>query len=170
MTSTIRQALVIVIISAVIGGFLNLIRADRVPWISTQVSLMFIDPGNPVSPDSLKNVLLPYPMGILMDGLQALVGKEGVIIDSRLPDFYKEGHIVGAINIPFEEIDHYVTTLMEIPQDTMTVLYCDGSDCDLSYDLAMYMIDIGYLTVYVYEGGWEEWSAAALPVTMGDQP
>ncbi len=170
MTSTIRQALIIVIISAVIGGFLNLIRADRVPWISTQVSLMFIDPVNPVSSDSLKNMLLPYPRGILMNGLQETIGKEGVIIDSRLPEYYQEGHIAGAINIPFEEIDGYVTKLTEIPQDTMVVVYCDGGDCEISFDLAMFMIDIGYLGVYVYEGGWEEWSAAALPVTLGDQP
>ncbi len=170
MTSAIKHALIIVIISAVIGGFLNLIRADRVPWIATQVSLMPADPVNPVSSDSLKNVLLPRPMGMLLDGLQETIGKEGIIIDSRLPDYYHEGHIAGAINIPFEEIDNFVTKLMEIPQDTMVVVYCDGGECELSFDLAMFMIDLGYGKVYVYEGGWEEWSAAVLPVTMGDQP
>ena len=170
MTSAIRQALIIVIISAVIGGFLNLIRADRIPWISTKISLMFIDPVNPVSSDSLKNLPFPYPRGILMDGLQETIGKEGVIIDSRLPEYYQEGHITGAINISFEEIDNYVAKLTEINQDTMVVIYCDGGDCELSFDLAVYMIGIGYLRVYVYEGGWEEWSASALPVTLGDQP
>jgi rhodanese-related sulfurtransferase len=170
MTSAIRQALIIVVISAVIGGFLNLIRADRIPWISTPASLMFVDPGNPTPPDSLKNMPVFRPRGILIDGLQEIMGREGVIIDSRLPEYYQEGHIVGAINIPFEEIDHYVTKFSEIPQDTMAVLYCDGVGCDLAYDLAIYMITVGYSNVYVYDGGWEEWSAAALPVVKGDTP
>jgi len=170
MTSAIRQALIIVIISAVIGGFLNLIRADRVPWISTPASLMFIDPINPIPPDSLKNMSVVRPMGVVIDRLQEILGKEGVVIDSRLPEYYQEGHITGAVNIPFEEIDDYATKLAEIPQDTMVVLYCDGVDCDLAYDLAIYMIAVGYSNVYVYDGGWEEWSAAALPVSKGDTP
>ena len=170
MTSAIRQALIIVIISALIGGFLNLIRADRIPWISTPMSLMFIDPVNPIPADSLKNMSLLHPRGILIDGLQEILGKEGVIIDSRLPEYYIDGHITGAINIPFEEIDSYVAKLAEIPQDTMVVIYCDGADCEVAYDLAVYMIGVGYSKVYVFEGGWEEWLAAALPVTKGDSP
>jgi rhodanese-related sulfurtransferase len=170
MTSAIRQALIIVVISAVIGGFLNLIRTDRIPWISTPASLMFVDPSNPIPPDSLKNTAVVRPKGILKDGLLEILGKQGVIIDSRLPQYYKEGHITGAVNIPFEEIDDYVTKLTKIPQDTMAVLYCDGVDCDLAYDLAIYMITVGYTSVYVYSGGWEEWSIAALPVTKGGMP
>lgn len=51
--------------------------------------------------------------------------KKAVIVDARPPMKYFEGHIPGAINVPFTEMDKY---LDKLPQDknTLIVTYCEG--------------------------------------------
>ena len=168
MKSAIKQAIILVVISAIIGGILNVIRADRVSWISKKVEFQVADRS---TPDSLADLSgSPYPRLIQIDGVDMRQGKDAVIIDSRLPEFYRDGHIPGAINIPFEDLDPYLRTLFALPKDTMVIVYCDGGDCELSYDLAVYMIQRGFVNIFEYQGGWEEWDASGRPVSKGDKP
>jgi rhodanese-related sulfurtransferase len=168
MRSIITQALVIIALAAVIGAFSNAIRPDRMPWISQKRDSSTIE----VPPlDSTKVTLgLPYPILIKTDAVDQHRGKDAVIIDTRLPGLYAQGHIPGAVNIPFENLDSYREKLAAIPKDTTVVTYCDGGDCELSYDLAEYMIQHGYQKVFEYQGGWADWITAGLPVTKGGQP
>jgi len=56
-----------------------------------------------------------------------MAGKRAVIlIDSRLPDEYKSGHIPGAINVPAERIRDEAGRL---PKDKATplIFYCRGA-------------------------------------------
>jgi len=48
-------------------------------------------------------------------------------------------------------------------KDTL-VTYCDGEDCALSHDLAMFLKDLGYGDVRVLVNGWTVWQDAGLPV------
>jgi rhodanese-related sulfurtransferase len=160
--TVVKQALVLVIVSAVIGGALNLIRHDRVPWIPKS-STRRIQVVNPTDEEAIGQPLdsTPYlPKAILTDAVEKLLEKGAVIIDCRLPEFYAEGHIPGAINIPFESGNLLMLALSAIPKDAQVIIYCDGVGCDLSTDLATYMIMEGYREVYDYQGGWEEWSAS----------
>ncbi len=55
-----------------------------------------------------------------------MTGKRKVVlIDSRTPDEYKEGHIPGAINIPAERMK---TEARRLPKDKATpiIFYCRG--------------------------------------------
>lgn len=51
--------------------------------------------------------------------------KKALIVDARPPVKYFEGHIPGAINIPFPEMDKY---LDKLPQDknALIITYCEG--------------------------------------------
>jgi len=168
MKSAVQQALVIVIVAVVIGGLSNVIRSDQVPWISTKMSMQEL---KPVMLDSLRDSTgASFPVLIRLEDVEKHRGQDAVIIDARLPESYAAGHITGAISIPFERLDSYQTVLSEIPKDTMVIIYCDGRDCDLSYDLSMYLIQRGYLRVFEYEEGWAEWSTSGLPVTKGGTP
>jgi 3-mercaptopyruvate sulfurtransferase SseA len=162
MKSLIKQVLAIVVMSALVGGVSNLIRGDRIPWISKPVSLNVIDPTKAGSRQA--NPPIPYPQAILLDAVNALHSDGAVIIDARLPEFYKKGHIPSAINIPFENLDPYLETLCAISKDDTVIVYCDGVDCELSHDLAFFMIQEGYHHLFVFQGGWEEWAASGLPV------
>ena len=168
MTSTIKQAVIIIFIAAILGGGLNLIRHDRVSWISAQVVLPVADP---TQSDSLVTSSQPStPKGILLDAVEKLMGKGAVIIDARSVELYEAGHIPTAINIPFENLGSYYAKLTAIPKDTIVIAYCDGGDCELSYDLAVYLIQKEYQHLYVYQGGWAEWEASGKQIDKGREP
>lgn len=48
-------------------------------------------------------------------------GDDIVIIDVRTPAEYNDGHIIGAVNKPYDEIDKLMNN---IPKDKQIVLYC----------------------------------------------
>jgi rhodanese-related sulfurtransferase len=168
MTSTIKQVVIIIIVAAVLGGGLNLIRYDQVPWISAQVVLPV---GDPSQPDSSSNSSQPFtPKSILLDAVEKLIGKGAIIIDARSEELYEDGHIPTAINIPFENLGPYYTKMTAIPKDALIIIYCDGGDCELSYDLAVYMLQKEYRHLYVYQGGWAEWETSGKPIAKGREP
>jgi rhodanese-related sulfurtransferase len=92
-----------------------------------------------------------------------------VFIDARYPEEYTEGHIKGALLLPFEDYDNYVTsTLKNVPKDAAIVAYCGEEDCDLSLYLARLLRDEeGYTEVYTFYGGFEVWVRAGMPVEAG---
>lgn len=92
---------------------------------------------------------------------------EGVtFVDARAEDFYLyEGHIAGAISLPVLEFDSVfplVKDRLPAPEDEI-VCYCSGFGCEESTELARRLTEAGYRFVYVYKGGWPEWSEAELP-------
>ncbi|KPL07266.1 hypothetical protein AMJ86_04965 [bacterium SM23_57] len=165
MKPAVTQALVIIALSAFLGGVLNLIRADRMPWISHKMVYHVPERGNS---DSLLAISeSPYPKEIALDEVDSLSKNGAVIIDARLPEFYRDGHIPEAMNIPFEDLRPYLEALFAIPKDTVIIVYCDGGECELSYDLAVYMIQRGYSNLFEFRGGWEDWLASGRPAATG---
>lgn len=60
------------------------------------------------------------------------------IIDVRTREEYAEGHIAGAFNIPYDEINE----LIEFPQDTILFVYCQSGT--RSKIAAEKLIELGY--------------------------
>ena len=86
--------------------------------------------------------------------------KENIhFVDARDPKLYGEGHIPGALNIPYEKLGDFQARLDSIPKGELVLIYCDGGDCHLSHDLSETMIQQGWKRIIVYEGGWEEWTS-----------
>lgn len=117
--------------------------------------------------DSIKNAQnqvqdYPKPIDIKIDFAKALFDKKYLFIDSRDISDFNAGHINGAINIPFHEIDKYKDRLTDLPKDQVYVTYC-SSACDVSIDMAYYMVKMGFKKVYIFHGGWDEWKAAGYP-------
>jgi rhodanese-related sulfurtransferase len=87
------------------------------------------------------------------------------IIDARDPYEYDEGHIPGAINVPYDRLPEYLDMLSgEVPMDGEVIVYCRGPDCDFSDTLATELKILGYQNVRVFTGGWEQWNGAGYPV------
>ena len=117
--------------------------------------------------DSLKNAQnqvqdFVKPIDIKIDFAKALFDKKYRFIDARDLSDYGAGHIQGALNIPFHEIEKYKERLNDLPKDQVYVTYC-SSACDVSIDLAYFMAKLGFKKVYVFHGGWDEWKAAGYP-------
>jgi rhodanese-related sulfurtransferase len=88
-----------------------------------------------------------------------------IILDARDPAEYAEGHIPGAINIPYDRIPEYFDVLnSQVPMDAHVVCYCRSLTCDFSDQLATELKIIGYKNVSVFSGGWDQWSTAGYPI------
>lgn len=94
---------------------------------------------------------------------------EALFIDSRTMEDFKEEHIFGAVNIPFEEKrEEDELDLESYPLEGIYVIYCDGSECRSSVELAKLLDKRGFRDIRVFFGGWEEWVRAGLPVSRND--
>jgi rhodanese-related sulfurtransferase len=96
-----------------------------------------------------------------------------IFLDARSPVLYNEGHIEGALNLPWEsapweDLDtRFAETLRDYSPETTFITYCDGEGCSLSRELAMAMLERGYLEVRVLVNGWTLWNNRRLPVDTG---
>jgi len=116
--------------------------------------------------DSIKNSQqvqeISKPVDIKIDFAKALFDKKYRFLDARDVSDFSAGHIQGAMNIPFHEIEKYKDRFNDLPKDQVYVTYC-SSACDVSIDMAYYMAKLGFKKVYIFHGGWDEWKNAGYP-------
>ncbi len=104
------------------------------------------------------------PKAIKLDFAYKLFNQKVKFIDARPVEEFSEGHIKGAINIPFYGSEEYESVLNQISKDEYLVTYCNGDDCDLSILLGDELFGKGYKKVYVFYGGWNDWLKNNYPV------
>lgn len=98
-------------------------------------------------------------------GLVNLINKEdAVVVDIRDSKDYKQGHIAGAINIPYANIDSRMNEL-EAHKDKPVVLVCKlGQHAGAA---GRKLRAQGFEDVRRLSGGMAEWNGASLPVVKG---
>jgi len=82
------------------------------------------------------------------------------VLDVRPEDEFALGHVAGALNIPFGQLEKRLT---EIAPDQEIVAYCRGPYCVLSYEAVALLRARGF-NAHRLEDGLPEWRAAGLPV------
>lgn len=91
------------------------------------------------------------PMSLLTiaaKDLEKYIGEtQGVIIDIREEEEYKQGHIPGAINIPFQGVNE---TEIPFSKDTTLIFCCDRGNTSLL--LGRYYSKLGYNVINIYGG------------------
>jgi len=88
-----------------------------------------------------------------------------IFVDARPENQYAEGHIQGALNIPWQDVDRYFVETADLLGGAPTVItYCDGESCDLSHELAIFLQEMGFKDVRVLVNGWTVWQQAGLPI------
>jgi len=174
-----RQLLLLVGVSVLLGLGARVVQKQAVPFWGFPKSVELVSPKDAfaidmsASPDSAfapsdkpYHVKLATAMGLYMKRKKTNVH----FVDVRVAKLYAEGHIPGAVNIPFEHVAEYEAKLDSMPKADLVLCYCDGGDCHLSKDLAEHLIEGGWKRVAVYEGGWAEWSKETDFVATGSQP
>ena len=111
---------------------------------------------------------LPMPIG-LVQVKQMHDAKQAVIVDARSAESFAQGHILGAVALPLEEArkDASAPLKAKLPKDATIIAYCNGFSCHDSMDLGKLLMQAGYASVYVYEGGFPEWRDAGYPTATG---
>jgi 3-mercaptopyruvate sulfurtransferase SseA len=95
--------------------------------------------------------------------------RAALLIDAREPDEYAEGHIPGAINLPYDIAVGDPDGLMRLDSGGRPmIVYCGGGDCELSMSLAWELIANGQTKVMVYTGGYPEWVEAGHETATGE--
>ena len=110
------------------------------------------------------------PVKIPLAALKLYVDQQAaMIIDAREPEEFVEGHVPGALNLPYDLV---VTDPARLEaQDTggrPIIVYCGGGGCELSLSLANELLFAGHERVAIYEGGFPEWVGRGYPVEEGE--
>jgi len=93
-----------------------------------------------------------------------LINNDAVVIDLRSVDAFSRGHIVGARNIPSDELDAKMNKL-EALKSKPIVAVCDAGTT--STKAVNTLREAGFESVYGLKGGMAGWDMAGLPVVTG---
>lgn len=114
---------------------------------------------------------------------QKVATGKGVLMDSRLPDFYLKGAIPGAVNVPFTALDAanpYRDAILEVLGAVPTgsgwnfddaqelALYCNGPWCEQSPRAIAHLLEAGYppAKLHYYRGGMQDWLMLGLSTIL----
>lgn len=134
----------------------------------------FRDSRLPLFGDWSMEARLITPSGIrlnlsLVEAKNLFMQKKSIFIDARPKDDYEKGHIRGARSLPWHEVDQrFMEVTKNISLDTPIITYCDGETCDLSHELANFLIELGFKNVKVLVNGWTKWQNDDLPIDKDD--
>ncbi len=93
-----------------------------------------------------------------------LINGDAVVIDLRSVDTFSQGHIVGARNIPADELDAKMNNLEDLKSKSI-VAVCDAGTT--STKAVSTLREAGFESVFGLKGGMSGWSQAGLPVVTG---
>lgn len=104
-----------------------------------------------------RDELEPVPAREVLDRL-----KKGLVtlLDVRPAEEYAAGHLPGALNVPIEKLESY---LSKLPKRKEVVAYCRGPYCLMSFEAVEKLRKRGF-TAKRLQDGYPEWRAAGLPV------
>jgi len=149
----IGQIIVIAITSTVLSLTLNAVRPDGIPLLAEELAVAEV-----IEYDTAE----PRLFAITLDQALELYQKGTVFVDAREPEYYQEGHIKGAWNIPFFlELVFKLDSLQG--KDAPMVIYCSGDECGSSEDLAYELQAEGFSNLLVFKGGWTAWNTSGHP-------
>jgi rhodanese-related sulfurtransferase len=89
--------------------------------------------------------------------------RDAIFIDVRLKNWFDEGHIPGAVNIPFSRFNDNNLAKV-VSKDQEVVFYCYGINCEYSNTASDRAFIWGYQKVYYFMKGYPAWLAAGYPI------
>ena len=105
------------------------------------------------------------PKAIKLDFAYKLFNEGIQFIDSRSVEEFGEGHIKGAVNIPFYGSENYLDVINSLNKNEIVVTYCSGADCDISILSGEELFEMGFKRVYVLIDGYDEWTKSSYPIS-----
>jgi rhodanese-related sulfurtransferase len=104
--------------------------------------------------------------------LQAMIDREEDFdLVNVLPEKnYREEHIPGSFNIPYND-EHFEEKAKMLIPDTkqMVVVYCASTECDASPKAGKHLEEMGYSNIVDFEGGVKAWQEAGNTLVSNGQ-
>jgi len=125
------------------------------------------------SPEILAGATIPTA-----EQVKKLMAQGVPLFDVRPLAHYRESHIPGAVNVPYQmnspkevEYDDSVDAfdLTKLPKDKNApmIFQCNGAECWYSYKAARYLVKRGYTKIHWFRTGLPAWKAAGYPLQRG---
>lgn len=153
LIKAIWQTAGIIVLACILAVSVNLLRDSGIPFAGDwSADSRFTDDSGQSLVISLKDASLKY------------AENKAVFVDARPESQYDQGHIKGAVNLPWQEVDERFMEVADRLEGGKTIIcYCDGKYCELSHDLALFLADMGFEDAKVLVDGWTKWRKAGLP-------
>lgn len=93
-----------------------------------------------------------------------------VFVDARNDEQYNEGHIPGALQCDPYNVGLYIDNIIDyVAGAEKVVVYCGGGECEDSIFMCRELIemDVPMEAIYLFVGGWKEWSDNGSPIETG---
>jgi len=147
-------------------------RPDYSDYATDETDPMAIGDRPPASASSLPEIPdLGRPILIELGAAKQFHdARAAVFVDAREVSEYGEGHIAGAISLPYDLAVSDPSRLEQLDTGGRAIItYCGGGGCEMSLQLANELMFMGqHDKVLVYEGGFPEWIEAGYPVETGN--
>jgi rhodanese-related sulfurtransferase len=154
---SVLQALGIILISLALGLGVNAFRADGIPLVERWSEKL-----------AQKQQTGGFPAVSLTGAVDAFARGEALFLDARDSDFYKLGHIPGALNLPVREFERTLPEIRErLEAAPWLITYCDGGGCEASVELTERLFLVGIDRVSVFTGGFQQWKDSGQAVEQG---
>ncbi|MBI5155208.1 rhodanese-like domain-containing protein [Candidatus Poribacteria bacterium] len=165
MRQLVLQIAVIALVSLSAAGMDGAIRGLSMPKRVTETRL-------PASRTAAATTPAEDELGMTAVELHDAWKKgEVVLIDARLIEQYREGHIPDAYHLPFEAFQSGQPELVSLLDPSQTyVIYCEGGDCHASHNVASMLAEYGFEHVLVFARGYPDWVKAGFETQAGDPP
>ena len=148
-----NQVVFFVVISIFLSFSSNLIRKDSIPLLAKKLEIT-----EDIDLDSYESTLL----AISLDKAKDFFENGVLFIDARDEVYYNDGHIRNAMkNVFLMELIFNIEEKQT--KEEPIVVYCGDPGCGDSEDLAYDLQNEGFKKLFVFKGGWLEWSAANYP-------
>lgn len=90
---------------------------------------------------------------------------KAVFVDARDDDYYRNGHIKGAVSLPVSHFNQHIDQFRKkYPIGKSLIVYCYNKACRDSQKLAQLLFEDGYMNVSVFPEGFWEWNRKGFPV------
>lgn len=120
-------------------------------------------------------VTAPGVKMVTADEAQKLQAVGATVVDTRVAAEYAEGHIKGAINVPYREksakapdfnaaLDEFNLSKLPADKGAAVIAYCNGPTCWKSFKAVVVAARAGYTNVLWLRDGFPAWKAKGLPV------
>lgn len=156
------------------------IRIERIQDTAHRLDNEFAKTSRPCPPFCIHPIAAAPGVSTLgeievMDFLERKVARgQGLLLDSRVPEWFQKGTIPGAINLPFTTLapenpyrDEILTALggrqtasgWDFANALELVMFCNGPWCDQSPRAIRNLLDVGYPSdkLSYYRGGMQLW-------------
>jgi rhodanese-related sulfurtransferase len=153
MARAIGQTIGIIAVACILAVCTNLLRQNSLPFAGDWSA------DSRLSDDTGQSMVVG-----LTEASRMYAEDTAVFVDARPEHQYAQGHIKDAVSLPWQQVhERFMEAVDRLETAETLICYCDGENCELSHDLALFLANMGFEDTRVLVNGWTVWKEAGLP-------